>query len=365
MKILITIFLLFVVLCYPLFASEDKYGAEFLNLMISAEGGGMGESHIAYSIGSRSLNNNPAGLSFSKGNELYIGSNHTPEIIATIMKENENEEWEDFGKYDIKPTEVEYVNYSLPKSKFGSLGLSFAFNHSGRFIRVNKEGKAINSFPQDDALIGIGYGVKLTKDFALGFDIKALRSKVPTDKGDNIGRTYAMNVGMMHQISDRVRIGVSLQNIGNKLSFKKIDKKIDIPSKLRRDFLLGAIYKVIDGKKSKLSVSMDVNPPFENGLRYGVGAEFSYTQYFVFRAGYMRDTQTYYDSLVNLSNGSTVNEERVWVKEGITLGIGIRLKNVEINLARTPFREPTLNDGEKLRLEKQESVTSLSFVARF
>ncbi|MDQ1316956.1 MAG: hypothetical protein QG588_605, partial [Candidatus Poribacteria bacterium] len=73
----------------------------------------------------------------------------------------------------------------------------------------------------------------------------------------------------------------------------------------------------------------------------------------------------YYDPFVNLSNGSTVNEERVWVKEGITLGIGIRLKNVEINLARTPFREPTLNDGEKLRLEKQESVTSLSFVARF
>jgi hypothetical protein len=362
MKILITIFLLlFVFLCYPLFAADDKYGAEFLQQLIPAEGGGMGESHIAYSIGSRSLNNNPAGLSFSKGNELFIGSNRTPEIIATIMKENENEEWEDFGKYDIKPTEVEYINYSLPKSKFGSLGLSFAFNHSGRFIRVNKEGKAINSFPQDDALIGIGYGVKLTKDFALGFDIKALRSKVPTDKGDKIGRTYAMNVGMMHQINDRVRIGASLQNIGNKLSFKKID----IPSKLRRDFLLGAIYKVIDGKKNKLSVSMDVNPPFDNGLRYGVGAEFSYTQYFVFRAGYMRDTQPYDDPFVNLSDSSIVNEERIWVKEGITLGIGIRLKNVEINLARMPFREPTLNDGEKLRLEKQESVTSLSFIVRF
>jgi hypothetical protein len=110
---------------------------------------------------------------------------------------------------------------------------------------------------------------------------------------------------------------------------------------------------------------MDVNPPFDNGLRYGVGAEFSYTQYFVFRAGYMRDTQPYDDPFVNLSDSSIVNEERIWVKEGITLGIGIRLKNVEINLARMPFREPTLNDGEKLRLEKQESVTSLSFIVRF
>lgn len=362
MKILISVFLLlFVILCYPLFASEDKYGAEFLNQMVSAEGGGMGESPTAYSIGSRSLNNNPAGLSFSKGSELFIGSYRTPHVVAVIMKENEKEDWEDFGRYDIKPTEVEYVNYSLPSSKLGNLGLSFALNHSGRFIRVNKEGKAVNAFPQDDMLIGVGYSIKLPKEFALGFDLKSLRSKVPTDKEDKIGRTYALNVGLMQQVSDRVRIGISLQNIGNKLSFKESN----IPSKLRKNFLLGAIYKVKDGKKSKLSVSMDVNPPFEDGLRYNAGVELLYAQCLAIRAGYMRDTQPYDDALVNLDDGSSVYEKRVWVREGVTLGVGIRLKNTEINIARAPRREPTLNDGEKLRLEKQESVTSLSFIARF
>jgi len=365
-KVLITILLLlFAVLCYPLLASDDKYGAEFLHQLIPAEGEGMGESHIAYSIGSRSLNNNPAGLSFGKDNELFIGFHRTPEVIATIMKENENEEWEDFGKYDIKPTEVEYINYSLPKSKIGILGLSFAFSHSGRFIRVNKEGKAINAFPQDDALIGIGYSVKFPKDMAFGFDLKALRSKVPTDNGNRIGRTYAMNVGLMQQVNDRVRIGASLQNIGNNLSFKNVDKKADIPDKLRRDLLLGALYKVIDGKKSKLSVSMDINPPFNDGLRYSVGTELLYTKYLALRAGYMRDTQPYYDPFVNLSDGSSVNDEREWVRRGIALDIGVRLKNIEINLARTPSREPVLNDGEKLRMDKQESVTSISFVVRF
>jgi len=48
--------------------------------MISAEGSGMGESHIAYSIGSRSLNNNPAGY-LQQGNELFIGSNRTPKLL--------------------------------------------------------------------------------------------------------------------------------------------------------------------------------------------------------------------------------------------------------------------------------------------
>jgi long-subunit fatty acid transport protein len=360
MKITIAGFLLFVILCYPLLASEDKYGAEFLNQMVSAEGGGMGESLTSYSIGSRSMNNNPAGLSFSKGNELFIGSYRTPPVVAVIMKEN-GEIWEDYGKYDVKSTEMEYINYLLPRSKLGSLGLSFAFNHSGRFIRVNEEGTAVNAFPQDDMLIGIGYSLNLNKGIAVGFDLKSLRSKIPTDNGNKIGRTYVMNVGLMHQVSDRVRIGASLQNIGNKLSFKGSD----ISTKLRKNFILGAIYKVKDSKKSKLSVSMDVNTPFEDGLRYKTGIEFLYAQCLAIRAGYMRDTQPYYDALVNLNDGSFVYEKRVWVREGITLGVGIKLKNAEINLARMPYREPILNDGEKLRLEKQESVTSLSFIARF
>jgi len=361
MKILlITCLILLVILCYPLLASEDKYGAEFLNQMVSAEGGGMGESLISYSIGSRSMNNNPAGLSFSKGNELFIGSYRTPHVVAIIMKEN-GKIWEDFGKYDVKSTETEYINYLLPRSKLGSLGLSFAFNHSGRFIRVNEEGTAINAFPQNDMLIGIGYSLNLNKGIAVGFDFKSLRSKIPTDNGNKIGRAYVMNVGLMHQVSDRVRIGASLQNIGNKLSFKESD----ISGKLRRNFILGAIYKVKDSKKSKLSVSMDVNPPFEDGLRYKTGIELLYAQCLAIRAGYMRDTQPYDDALLNLNDSSSVYEKRVWVREGITLGVGIKLKNAEINLARTPHREPSLNDGEKLRLEKQESVTSFSFIARF
>jgi hypothetical protein len=353
--------LLLFVLCCSSVNAEGKYGAEFLQQLASAESNGMGESTVAYSIGARALNNNPAGLSFGMGNELLVGSYISPRVSATILEKNGDELWEDYGKYEIERTEMTYINFAIPPSKGGNIGVSLAFNHGGRFIRVNEEGKAINAFPRDDLLLGIGYSVKLTKGFAFGLDAKALRSKLPTDKGSQIGRTYAMNVGFMHQINDKARIGASLQNIGNKLSFKMPD----IPDKLRRDFEFGALYNIINSKKSNLSVSFDINPPFDNGLRYSVGTELLYSQRLAFRIGYIRDTQPYYDSFFNMIDGASVKEKRVWIRKGITIGAGLKLKNADVNIAMTPSREPDLSDEEKLRLDDQKSIISFSFSARF
>ncbi|MGB9596798.1 MAG: hypothetical protein ACPL7B_11000, partial [Candidatus Poribacteria bacterium] len=218
------------ILCCPLIALENIYPADFLQKLTSAENLGMGGGIIAYSTGARALNNNPAGLGLDNGNELFFGSYQTPRLESIIMKENMNEYWEDFGKYSIKPTEIEFINYSLPKSKIGNIGLSLAYNHSGRFIRVNKEGKAINAFPKDDIVFGIGYGLNLGNGLAVGFDIKSLRSKMPIDEKDKITRAYALNLGFMHQISDRARIGAVLQDVGKEISVKSPEK----PRKLTR-----------------------------------------------------------------------------------------------------------------------------------
>jgi hypothetical protein len=348
-------------ICFSSFASENKYPAGFLQELAPAENLGMGGGITAYSIGARALNNNPAGLALEKGNEFFIGSYRTPNLEAIIMKQNQNEDWEDFGSYGVKRTEMEYINYSLPKSKLGNLGLSLAFNHLGRFIRVNEEGKAVNAFPQDDIAIGAGYGLELGKGLAVGFDAKSMRSKTPGDKGDKITRAYAMNVGLMHQISDRVRVGAVWQDIGKELSVKSPDK----PRKIRQNFILGAMYNIKNIKKTKINVSADLNLPFEDGLRYNVGTELIYAQRLTLRIGYMRDTQEYYDSFYNISENSYTNPERQWVREGLTFGAGVKFKNAEINIARTPYREPNLKDGEKLRLENKESITSLSLIVRF
>lgn len=365
-RFLYIILALLVLVSQPSSASDEleaaeRYGANFLQQMTSAEIDGMGESFAAYSTGSRSLNNNPAGLAYINGSELLINAHRLPRITAVIMKENVNGEWADYAEYDIDATDMGLVSYALSLGRFGNLGMSFIFHYGGRFIRVNEEGKAVNSFPQDDLAFVIGYSRKIFGGVSVGFDIKNIRSKIPVDNGESIGRTYSTNVGLLHQISKRFRMGAVLQNIGKRLSFKEED----IPEYLRRRLLIGAMYKIRDDENSALSISMDVNPPFEDGLRYNLGAEFLYAERFSLKIGYLRGTETYYEPLAHLYDDSILYEDRIWIRKGITFGFGVRLGNVEIDVARTPRREPVLNDGEKSRMEEHDSIISFSCATKF
>ncbi len=56
---------------------------------------------------------------------------------------------------------------------------------------------------------------------------------------------------------------------------------------------------------------------------------------------------------------------RVWLRKGVTIGVGLKLGNVEIDLARAPRREPDLESDEKMRLEDHDSIISLSCNTRF
>jgi hypothetical protein len=340
--------------------SEEKYGADFLQQLTDAEVDGMGESLAAYSIGVCSLNNNPAGLAYVEGSELLINAHKLPRITAVIMKE-ENGKWKDYGRYTIEPTEMGLISYALPLSRFGNLGMSFIFHYGGRFTRVDEEGKAVNAFPRDDLAFAIGYSLRTFQGASVGFDIKSIRSKVPVNDGSSIGRTWAMNLGFLHQVGARVRVGVVLQNIGSRLSFNAPD----IPDNLRRRLLMGAMYTVRDSKNGVLSLSMDVNPPFEDGPRYNLGAELLYAQRVAFRIGYMRNTETYYDPLFNLHDQSSVSEGRVWIRKGLTIGVGLKFGGVDIDFARAPRREPILNSDEKSRLEEHDSIVSFSCTAKF
>jgi len=353
--------LLLALTSHPSSASEEKYGADFLQQLTTAEVDGMGESLAAYSIGIRSLNNNPAGLAYVEGSELLISAHRLPRITAVIMKENGDGKWEDYGRYNIEPTEMGLISYALPLGRLGNLGISSVFHYGGRFIRVDEEGKAVNAFPRDDLAFAVGYSLRIFQGISVGFDIKSIRSKVPIDDGSSIGRTYAANIGFLHQMGTRVRVGAVLQNIGSKLSFNAPD----IPSDLRRRLLMGAMYTVKDSENSVLSLSMDVNPSFEDGPRYNLGMEVLYAQRVAFRIGYMRDTEAYHDPLFNLHDGSSVYERRVWIRKGPTIGVGLRFRGVEVSFARAPRREPILSSDEKSRLEEHDPIVSFSCTAKF
>ncbi|MBD3182989.1 hypothetical protein GF312_11910 [Candidatus Poribacteria bacterium] len=363
-KILIVSTALIFIIIHISTASEDRYGVDFLQRLTVARNNGAGYSSASYSIGASALNNNPAGLPFGESNELLINTHKLPDISVIMMKQNLDGTWEDYGRYDVFSNDIGLINFNLPFGKFGSLGIGFAINYNGRFIRVDENGKAVNSFSRDDFAFTLGYGIKVYRGISLGFDVKTVRSKIPLDEEDTkdtIGRTTAANIGFLHQIGNRVRVGAVFQNLGDELSFNRDD----IPDELRSQVLIGATCIIKDSANTLLLLNTDINPPFRDGPRYNLGLELVYADIFILRAGYFRTTDKYYEPLVNLNDGSLLDEERVWINKGFTFGLGLRFGSMEFNFARTPRREPLLLDGEKMRISESDPIISFSCNARF
>ncbi len=364
MKILISFCIIFFILAsvpYCQSTSENKFTADFLQEFIPVDGVGMGGSFPAHNIGSVSLNNNPAGLAFLENSDISLSFYRSPRIKAIIMKEKEDNKWSDYGIYNIDPYEMEFISFALPLGRIGNLGIGTAYNHSGRFIRVNTDGKAINAFPKDDLLVGLGYSIRIFRDLAVGFDIKHLRSKLPVVDKNEIGRTYLFNVGLINHIGTKAKMGLAVKNIGKPLSYNSPD----IPDKPRREVIIGTNYILKSTKDSKLSANMDVNPPFEDGIRYNTGIEFLFKGKLAFRIGYIRNTAVYYDPILDLNTGTKIDEERLWIRKGMTVGLGLKTDGFELNIARSPHRQPKTNDDEKLRIETNEPIMSFSFTKRF
>lgn len=357
----------FVIIINTTLASEItkeviKYKPDFLQQLTTAESDGMGESTAAYSKGALSLGNNPAGLSYTKEFNFAVIIHKFPSIEAIIMKELEDGKWIDYGKYSIDNAEMGIINCALPMGKLGNLGITYILHYNGRFIRVNENGNAINSFPEGDMAFGISYSHKIFENASIGIDIKSVSSKILVDDKINIGRTYTLNAGFMHQIVPRVRVGAVFQNAGNDFSFR--DPETGIASELPRKLLIGAVYILRDKGNSLITCSMDVNPPFDGEPKYSIGLELLYINHIFLRLGYLSHTDEYYSRLVDSQSGKSTYENRIWERKGITFGAGARIGKTEINIGFTPVRKPVLNSDEKLRLEGQKSIMSISCVAR-
>ena len=333
----------------------------FLRRLTAAEHQGMGGSFVGSIAGANALNSNPAGLSFIESNRFVMHTTRFPHTIAVISRRNEAERFEDYGQYDLRAAGFEAINYAVPMERSGVIGFDLVSEHEGRFSRVNRFGKATNNFPGSNLAIGVGYGTYLFDGLSIGADAKWIRSKVQdAENTGHIGHGYAYNVGAIQQVGRHLRIGVVLRNLSNGLSFSDDS----IPDQIRRDILFGAAYWQ-DYKDIDLRVSFDLNPPFDDGIRTGLGGEIWYRGLIGARIGYLRHTEKRVDSIRNLETEGLEDEERLWKAEGLTLGLGVNLGKININAAYTPQMKPQANVGEQIRIDQGKSVYSFSIGQSF
>ena len=333
----------------------------FLRRLASAKHLRLGDNSVRSISGTNALNSNPAGLSFTNSNRLITNVSRFPRTVAVIAKLNELERYEDHGQYAIHASGLEFINYSKPLGAAGGFGIDFAVGHEGRFSRVNHLGKATNSFPETDFAIGVSSAVKLFPGFAIGADARWLRSKVQDPENNrHIGHGYAYNLGLIQQWGEHLRIGAVIRNLSNGLSFTDNS----IPDRIRRDVLLGGSYQ-FHYKDVDIQIGLDLNPPFEDGVRTNFGGTVWYRNFIGGRIGYLRHTEKRFGSILNLETGQMEFEDRLWNTEGLTLGLGLQIRGIYINAAYTPQIRPTENDGEQIRIESGKSVYSFSIEQRY
>ena len=343
--------------------NEDFYASTntFLRRLASAKHLRLEDNSVRSISGTNALNSNPAGLSFTDSNRLVTNVLRFPRTVAIITKMNDVERYEDHSQYGLRASGLEFINYSKPLGAAGGFGLDFAVGHEGRFSRVNHLGKATNSFPETDFAIGISSAVKLFRGFALGADARWLRSKVQdAENNRHIGHGYAYNLGLIQQLGEHLRIGGVIRNLSNGLSFTDNS----IPDKVRRDVLLGGSYQ-FHYKDTDIQIGLDLNPPFEDGVRTNFGGTVWYRDFIGGRIGYLRHTEKRFGSILNFETGQTEFEDRLWKVEGLTLGLGLQISGIYINAAYTPQIRPTENDGEQIRIETGRSVYAFSIEQRF
>ena len=311
--------------------------------------------------GINALNSNPAGLSSIDKNRFTTHVSRFPRTAAIIAKLNDVERYEDRSQYTLRASGLEFINYSMPLGMAGGIGLDFAIAHEGRFSRVNHLGKATNSFPENDFAIGVGYAVELFGGLAAGADARWLRSKVQdAESNRHIGHGYAYNLGLIQQLDEHLRIGGVIRNLSNGLSFTDNS----IPDRIHRDVLLGGAYQ-FHHKDAAIQIGLDLNPPFEDGIRTNFGGTVWYRDFIGARIGYLRHTEKRFGSTLNLETGQVEFEDRLWKAAGLTLGLGLQVSGIYISTAYTPQMRPTENDGEQIRIETGRSVYSFAIGKRF
>ncbi len=358
----------FCIICFAVvpvgFASETAANAKadiFLKQLFGAEYRGMGGSFVGLTDGADALGNNPAGISMDSGNRFSIHMVRFPRTIALLSKQNYDDNYEDYSQYEELASGIETLNCAFPIGKFGTLGISISTSHEGTFRRVNHEGKALNNYPENNLAAGASYGIKFIDNTYIGFDVKWLRSKITDESGfEHFGRGYAYNVGLIQRIGGRFQFGVVAHSLSNGLSF--IDPII--PDRIQRSISAGCVYKH-DFSNASLSLSFDIHPPFNNGIRTNVGTEIWYLTRFGLRIGYIRDTDSRYASVSLLENTSVEMEERIWKAEGICLGLGVRIGNWTLNTAYTPQYTPTVGTDERLHIVQGASVYTFSIGQTF
>ncbi len=295
----------------------------FLRISPDARAGGMGDVGIATAPDANAAFWNLAKTPFAQS-KTAVSVTYTPWL-------------RDLGLNDVYLASLAGY-YQLDEQQ--ALSLSTRYFSLGNIQFTDFAGNDLGSFRPREFSIDFGYSRKLTDKLGLGVALRYINSNLAGGQSTNgvtykAGNAVAGDVSLYHsnvsEASGGFAWGVALSNLGSKIAYTNdVNNKDYIPANLG----LGVAYTKVFDETSKMTFAVDINkllvptPPvptdptntqqdsinlvnyrsygvmqswfksFSDGgnefkeLMFGVGAEYSYNDQFMARAGYFYEDKT-------------------------------------------------------------------------
>ena len=196
----------------------------------------------------------------------------------------------------------EFISYVSSSRDWGTFGGNITFISYGEFMRTGEMGDTLGSFDSFDIAFTGSYGTAISPRLKVGLSAKLLYSKLSDlgtglEKGRGTSTGFALDFGLLYQMSKRLTWGAALTNIGPRMAYIDAAQADDLP----RNLSLGLAYKLLQTDYYHLLVTAEANKiivGLDDGLRkemeqlvLNTGAEFFYSGIIALRAGYVHDEE--------------------------------------------------------------------------
>ncbi|MEZ4688423.1 MAG: PorV/PorQ family protein [Bacteroidia bacterium] len=328
-------------------------GAMQLTINSWARSSGMMGIDISSISGIESNGINPAGLATTDGSELVFSS--TRWLIGSDININS------FG-------------FSQRLGDGGSvIGLTVSNFSLGDIVRTTtaQPDGTLGNYTLGVVNLSVSYAKKFTDNIYVGTVIRMVSESTPEVRANGL----AFDAGVQYRtgLKDRLKIGISLRNVGPTMQYSgdglsarvllnsrnSFTSGVEIPTadyELPAVLSMGASYDMLIGDDSRFSLlgSYISNASFRNQI--GVGAEFNYKDIFMARGGYLYeegsigDGNQRYDVLSGLGAGITVQAP---VNTGRTNAEGVEVPSrfsIDVSYRPTTQFNGTLTVGARIDL---------------
>jgi len=222
----------------------------FVIITPDSRAGGMGDAGVATSADVNSFHWNTAKLAFSK-EKAEFGVSYSPWLRQLVN--------------DIH---LSYLSGYTKLSKRHTIGGSLRYFSLGNITFTNANGQAIRDFnPNEFEVLG-GYSFKLSDNFAVGMNMKFIYSNLTAGVSVGSSTSKAGVAGAtdlsFSYFNEDVRVGkydgvwsagLTVSNLGNKISYTDANNKDFLPTNLR----LGTALKLEFDQYNSLTTTVDFN----------------------------------------------------------------------------------------------------------